>query len=141
LIIATNFDPLPILKEAIHLITPSSPIVIFCEYIQPLVECYLYLQHSESGIHLQLLDTWMREFQTLPGRSHPMMSCPTSGGYVLLGIKVKFEPPSGGTGAAAVGAATGMEEEVQRLEQEQTVTGKKRARTTRGGGRNGETTV
>lgn len=94
LIIATNYDPLPILREAIHLITPSSPIVIFCEFIQPLIECYLYLQQSETGIHLQLLDTWMREFQTLPGRSHPMMSCPTSGGYILLGIRVKVDSPT-----------------------------------------------
>jgi tRNA (adenine58-N1)-methyltransferase non-catalytic subunit len=89
LIIATNYDPLPILKEAIHLITPSSQIVIYCEFMQPLVACYLYLQQSELGIHLQLLDTWMRDFQTLPGRSHPMMNSATSGGYILLGIRVR----------------------------------------------------
>jgi tRNA (adenine58-N1)-methyltransferase non-catalytic subunit len=89
--IATNYDPLAILKEAIHLITPSSPIVIFCEYMQPLVACYLYLQQSELGIYLQLLDTWMRDFQTLPGRSHPMMNTATSGGFILLGIRVRGE--------------------------------------------------
>ena len=31
-------------------------------------------------------DTWLREFQILPGRVHPQMNMVTSGGYVLTGI-------------------------------------------------------
>lgn len=65
----------------------------------------------------------MREFQTLPGRSHPMMSCPTSGGYILLGIRVKYEP--------TVGTGISGDEQVQRDDSQPSLTGKKRARTTR----------
>ena len=32
------------------------------------------------------LDTWLREYQVLPGRFHPHMNMATSGGYLLTGI-------------------------------------------------------
>ena len=35
-----------------------------------------------------LSDTWMREFQTLPGRFHPEMFMSTTGGFLLTGIYV-----------------------------------------------------
>ena len=86
LIIASRFQPLPILKEALKLLAPSSPIVVYCEFMEPLVECYVYLQQNSLAIRLMLSDTWMREFQTLPGRVHPNMFMPVSGGYLLTGI-------------------------------------------------------
>jgi len=86
LIIASKFYPLPILKEAIVLLTPSSPFVIFSEFVEPLVECYLYLHQNSLAVRLVLSDTWMREFQTLPGRVHPQMYMSSSSGYLLTGI-------------------------------------------------------
>jgi hypothetical protein len=86
LIIASKYQPLPILKEAIKLLAPSSPIVIYCEFMEPLVECYMYLQQNNLALRLILSDTWMREFQTLPGRVHPNMFMPVGGGYLLTGI-------------------------------------------------------
>ncbi len=88
LIIASKYDPLSILKESIVLMLPSSPFAIYCEYMEPLVECYLYLQQSGYAIRMQLCDTWRREFQTLPGRVHPEMKMHTSGGYLLSGIYI-----------------------------------------------------
>jgi len=88
LIIASKYHPLPILKEAIMILTPSSPFVVYCEYVEPLVECYIYLQQFSLAIKLNIFDTWTREFQTLPGRVHPSMFMSNSGGYLLSGIKV-----------------------------------------------------
>ncbi|CAM9271442.1 unnamed protein product, partial [Ectocarpus fasciculatus] len=88
LIIATKYDPLPILKESLVLLYPSSPFVVFCEFMEPLVECYNYLHQNGLAIRMQLCDTWKREFQTLPGRCHPEMRMTTSGGYILSGIYV-----------------------------------------------------
>ena len=88
MIIATKYDPLAILKEALVLLFPSSPFVVFCEFMEPLVECYDYLHQQGLAIRMQLCDTWKREFQTLPGRCHPEMRMTTSGGYILSGIYV-----------------------------------------------------
>jgi tRNA (adenine-N(1)-)-methyltransferase non-catalytic subunit len=40
-------------------------------------------------INLQLSDTWTREYQVLPGRTHPEMSMSAGSGYLLTGIKVE----------------------------------------------------
>ena len=63
LIIATRYHPLPIFKEALHLLYPSSPFVVYCEFMEPLVECYLYVTDKGLGLRVSLSDTWMREFQ------------------------------------------------------------------------------
>ncbi len=88
LIIASKFHPLPILKESIMLLTPSSPFVVYCEFVEPLVECYMYLQQFSLAIKLNIYDTWTREFQTLPGRVHPSMFMSNSGGFLLSGIRI-----------------------------------------------------
>lgn len=92
LIIACRYHPLPILKEAIVLLAPSSPFVVYCEYMEPLVECFTYLHQESLAVRLHITDTWMREFQTLPGRVHPEMHMTTSAGFVLTGIYVGLIP-------------------------------------------------
>ncbi|RYH07111.1 hypothetical protein EON65_42065 [archaeon] len=92
LIIASRFRPLPLLKVALYLLAPSSSFVVYHEFMEPLVECYLYLQEQCLAIKLSLSDTWMREFQTLPGRTRPDMFMSTSGGYLLTGIYVGMLP-------------------------------------------------
>jgi tRNA (adenine-N(1)-)-methyltransferase non-catalytic subunit len=88
LIIVTNFRPLIVLQETIFLLAPSSPFVVHCEYLEPLVECYLFLQNRNLALRLNLTETWMREYQTLPCRFHPQMNMSSSGGYVLSGIYI-----------------------------------------------------
>lgn len=88
LVIAGKYHPLPILTEALHLLCPSATLVVYCEYMEPLVECYRFLNQKNLAIKLQITETWKREFQTLPGRMHPLMSIPASGGYLLRGIYV-----------------------------------------------------
>eukprot|EP01031_Cornospumella_fuschlensis_P026114 gene26114-31532_t len=92
LIIASRFRPLPLLKVALYLLAPSSSFVVYHEFMEPLVECFLYLQEHSLAIKLSLSDTWMREFQTLPGRTRPDMFMSTSGGYLLTGIYVGMLP-------------------------------------------------
>ena len=78
---ATLMDLLPFLA-------PSSPFVVYCEYIEPLTECFMNLQKKKLAINLHLSDTWMREYQVLPGRTHPSMSMTQSGGFILTGTKL-----------------------------------------------------
>lgn len=92
LIIASRFRPLPILKQALFLLAPSSPFVVFHEFLEPLVDCFLYLQESGLALRLQLFDSWLREFQTLPGRMRPDMFMTTNGGFILSGIYIGMVP-------------------------------------------------
>ena len=89
LIIASKYRPLPLLMETLPLLNSGAPFVVYCEYMEPLTECYVHLQQqSGETVGLSLTDTWLREYQTLPGRTHPMMFMPTSGGYLLSGTYV-----------------------------------------------------
>lgn len=76
------------LMELLPFLAPSSPFVVYCEYIEPLTECFMNLQKKKLAINLHLSDTWMREYQVLPGRTHPSMSMTQSGGFILTGTKL-----------------------------------------------------
>ena len=86
LVMACRYDILPILKKALHLLAPSSPFVLYCEYAEPLTECYLFLVQNSLALRMIISDTWMRDFQTLPGRVHPQMYMSTTSGYILSGV-------------------------------------------------------
>jgi len=88
LIIATKFNPLGILKEMIDFIRPSGPIVIYCQYREPLLLCYNYLKSASLAVNVQLTETWFREMQVLKDRTHPKNTMSGRSGYLLRGIKV-----------------------------------------------------
>lgn len=46
------------------------------------------LQASKEAVMCQLTESWFREYQVLPSRTHPTMSMSGTGGYILSGIKV-----------------------------------------------------
>ena len=54
LVIATKFDPLPILKGLLPFLAYSCPFVVFSEHIEPLAECFDYLKtekvRDERGV-------------------------------------------------------------------------------------------
>ena len=43
---------------------------------------------NKQAVSLQLQEPWLREYQVLPGRSHPTMSMLGTGGFLLSGIAV-----------------------------------------------------
>jgi tRNA (adenine-N(1)-)-methyltransferase non-catalytic subunit len=47
----------------------------------------------ETILDLQLNETWTREYQVLPGRTHPEMKMNACSGYLLSGIKVPAPTP------------------------------------------------
>lgn len=56
--------------------------------MQPLTRTFLTLSQMDSVIDLQLNETWTREYQVLPGRTHPEMNMSACSGYLLTGIKI-----------------------------------------------------
>jgi tRNA (adenine58-N1)-methyltransferase non-catalytic subunit len=43
---------------------------------------------KEDCVMMRISETWMREYQVLPLRTHPQMKTSATGGYILNGIKV-----------------------------------------------------
>ncbi|CAL8466719.1 g6255 [Coccomyxa elongata] len=85
-------QPLALLRKVLPLLAPSAAFAVFSNYLQPLAECMLALQVSKEALAVQLQESWWREHQVLPGRTHPEMVISATGGYILTGYKVA--PPS-----------------------------------------------
>ena len=90
LVLVMKYDPTTTLLQLFPYLAPSSPYVIYCEYLEPLTECFKQIQTNPAllSINLRLSNTWMREYQILPNRTHPAMSMSQSGGFILTGIKL-----------------------------------------------------
>lgn len=41
-----------------------------------------------KATHMELSDSWLREYQVLPERTHPTVMMDCHGGYLLTGITV-----------------------------------------------------
>lgn len=59
---------------------------------KPLAQVYHQLLEEGVALNLDLNDIWMREYQILPQRTHPLMRMNASSGYILSGIKVEPNP-------------------------------------------------
>ena len=91
LIIATKYHPLSLMLELLEYIKPSSPIIVYCQYKEPLMECYKYLRDESLAINVHLSETWFRDMQVLPNRTHPVITMSARSGYLLRALKIKKE--------------------------------------------------
>jgi tRNA (adenine-N(1)-)-methyltransferase non-catalytic subunit len=87
LMVTRNIHPENVLNLLMNFLAPSSPFVVFCNVMQPLVDCWVGLKGR--AVNVRLHENWMRKFQVLPERTRPEMNMSGSGGYLLAGIKVE----------------------------------------------------
>ncbi|KAG2505788.1 hypothetical protein BBO99_00009362 [Phytophthora kernoviae] len=95
LVIAANYDPEELVLALLPYLGRSKPFVVYSEFLEPLTRTFATLQKMEAVIDLQLNETWTRENQVLPGRTHPEMNMSACSGYLLSGIKILDIPPIG----------------------------------------------
>ncbi|MGH0153847.1 UNVERIFIED_CONTAM: hypothetical protein FKN15_034298 [Acipenser sinensis] len=91
LVIAGRFHPTPLALSLLKFVAPSRPFVIYCQHKEPLIECHTKLRERGGVIGLQLSETWLRHYQVLPNRTHPMLLMSGGGGYILSGITVAMD--------------------------------------------------
>ncbi|XP_051909059.1 tRNA (adenine(58)-N(1))-methyltransferase non-catalytic subunit TRM6 [Hippocampus zosterae] len=91
LVIASRFHPCPVLMCLLRFLSPSRPFVVYSQYKEPLVECFTKLKEQGGTVNLRLTDTWLRHYQVLPNRTHPMLLMSGGGGYLLSGITVETD--------------------------------------------------
>ncbi|XP_078130997.1 tRNA (adenine(58)-N(1))-methyltransferase non-catalytic subunit TRM6 [Sander vitreus] len=88
LVIASRFHPCPVLTGLLKFLSPSRPFVVYSQYKEALIECYTKLKEQGGTVNLRLTDTWLRHYQVLPNRTHPVLLMSGGGGYLLSGTTV-----------------------------------------------------
>uniref|UniRef100_A0A4W5JXL3 tRNA (adenine(58)-N(1))-methyltransferase non-catalytic subunit TRM6 n=1 Tax=Hucho hucho TaxID=62062 RepID=A0A4W5JXL3_9TELE len=116
LVIASRFHPCPVLLGLIKFLAPSRPFVVYSQYKEPLIECYTKLREQGGAVSLRLTDSWIRHYQVLPNRTHPMLLMSGGGGYLLSGTTVA-------TDTLKMGSTRGEEPAAKRLKLTETTDG------------------
>ncbi|KAL3153820.1 hypothetical protein ABBQ32_013398 [Trebouxia sp. C0010 RCD-2024] len=88
IVAAPSNHPSSVMAKLMPLLAPSASFAIFSNWQQPLAECHLALQQSKQAVNLTLAESWWREYQVLPARTHPTMSTSGTGGYILSGTQI-----------------------------------------------------
>ncbi|XP_053699761.1 tRNA (adenine(58)-N(1))-methyltransferase non-catalytic subunit TRM6 [Synchiropus splendidus] len=88
LVIASRFHPSSVLMGLLKFLSPSRPFVVYSQYKEPLIECFTKLKEQGGTVNLKLTDTWLRHYQVLPNRTHPLLLMSAGGGYLLSGTTV-----------------------------------------------------
>ncbi|CAG0921829.1 unnamed protein product [Notodromas monacha] len=55
----------------------------------PLAECHVMLKSMGCAVLVKLTENWLREYQVLPDRTHPLVTMSGNSGFLLSGIKVQ----------------------------------------------------
>jgi tRNA (adenine-N(1)-)-methyltransferase non-catalytic subunit len=80
-----EFDPVAVFAKLYDFLLPGGNFVVYSIYQEPLMD--LYRRLKGNVVLLQLSESWMREYQVLPHRTHPMMRTSSTSGYLLSGLK------------------------------------------------------
>lgn len=56
--------------------------------LQPLGELFDVLHRTKQAVNMEVSETWTRQYQVLPSRTHPTMNTNGASGYILSGVKV-----------------------------------------------------
>jgi tRNA (adenine-N(1)-)-methyltransferase non-catalytic subunit len=100
LLLEANFDslivcgrphPTPIVLGLIDYVLPSRPVSVFCQHLEPLIDCYMKLRDRSGVANLRLTETWWRNYQVLPNRTHPEINMHNKSGFLLTGITTTID--------------------------------------------------
>eukprot|EP00760_Papus_ankaliazontas_P032931 PhM_4_TR6084/c0_g1_i1/m.74644/K03256/TRM6, GCD10; tRNA (adenine-N(1)-)-methyltransferase non-catalytic subunit len=67
----------------------SGSFAIYCPVLSPLEQLFMRVRRDRLAVQCHILDLWMREYQVIPMRTHPMIALPSMGGYLLTGTKTE----------------------------------------------------
>mmetsp|Transcript_84 Transcript_84/g.286 ORF Transcript_84/g.286 Transcript_84/m.286 type:complete len:675 (+) Transcript_84:222-2246(+) len=90
LILVTKYEIRRSFLNLLPYIRPGAPFVIFSEVIDPLVELREEIA-NKLAVGLAITETFCREQQVLPSRTHPLMNMSGRSGFLLSGHKIDPE--------------------------------------------------
>lgn len=93
LVIGGLNNPKPVFDVLFKYLKPTGTFVVYSQQLQPLVDIETYLHKNNMACHTRIFENWLRYYQILKDRTHPLMQMSGFGGYLLVGIKL-FEEDS-----------------------------------------------
>ncbi|KAG8907198.1 tRNA (adenine(58)-N(1))-methyltransferase non-catalytic subunit trm6 [Tulasnella sp. 417] len=88
LVVASEYEPFSIIERVEPYLAGSGSIVVHSPYLQTLTDVHQKLRAKPQFLGPSVTEAWLRQYQVLPGRTHPMMNMSGSGGYLLSAMKV-----------------------------------------------------
>lgn len=88
LIVTSKEHPVTIVTELLPLLNTNRNLVVFNLLREPLQDLYCYLKSRTDIVNIRFMNSFVRNYQVLPGRTHPEVNM-TNGGYILTATKVK----------------------------------------------------
>jgi len=88
LFVASAYDPLSILRKLFPYLGGSASVVVYSPHLQVVSDLQTTLRTNPQYLAPTVSESWLRRYQVLPGRTHPMMTTSGGGGYLLHAIKM-----------------------------------------------------
>ena len=88
LVVATKYDPVDVAAALLPYLMQGGHFVVYSQCLRPL-EDLAEVVLGAVACDIDISESWMREYQVLPQRTHPMMEMNGASGYVLTGIKIE----------------------------------------------------
>lgn len=92
LIVASEYDPFSIVEKLYPYLAGSAPIVVQSPHGQVLADLQAKIRLIPGYLGPTVSEAWLRQYQVLPGRTHPMMNTSGSGGFLFNVTKVYDDP-------------------------------------------------
>lgn len=94
-VVTAKHDPSLIISSLQGVLKASARIVVYSTWREVLLPCYMALRRDTAWVDVSLSESWLRPYQTMPGRLHPLMSCNGHTGTILSATKVSktLAPP------------------------------------------------
>lgn len=90
--IAAQYEPFSIVQRLSPYLAGSATITIYSPFSQILSEVQAKMRPLPAYLSPSVTEAWLRQYQVLPGRTHPMMTMTGGGGYILHAIHVHDDP-------------------------------------------------
>lgn len=88
LIISSPYEPSTVVERLFPYISGSRRIVVYGFTKDVLVDTAAWMRKSTSYLSVDISESFLRQYQVLPGRTHPEMTTSGGGGYLLSALKV-----------------------------------------------------
>ncbi|OWB74152.1 hypothetical protein B5S31_g3933 [[Candida] boidinii] len=87
-ICVSTLNPCTLVPKVLDKLAGSRSVVVYNQYKEVLVETYHALSKDLRVLAPNIYESYVRKYQTIPGRIHPLMTSRNLGGYIYWGTRV-----------------------------------------------------
>ncbi|KAI9262071.1 hypothetical protein BY458DRAFT_439247, partial [Sporodiniella umbellata] len=92
LVISSSCTPESVISELMKYVSGSRPVVVYSFSKELLLQAAYWMRRSHEFINADITESFLRQYQVLPGRMHPNMNTSAGGGFLLSAIRVIDSP-------------------------------------------------